>query len=67
MTYTDLAYRLTDLQSRGKPLDWHHTYLSEVLELTPDDLREAAAEYLISGEWFMSISGTIREEDILSE
>ncbi|MCK5064021.1 MAG: insulinase family protein, partial [Candidatus Fermentibacteraceae bacterium] len=67
MTYFDLAYRLTDLQSRGKPLDWHLTYLNEVLELTPDDLREAAAEYLISGEWFVSIAGTIQEEDILSE
>lgn len=67
MTYFDLAYRLTDLQSRGKPLDWHQTYLNEVLELTPDDLREAAAEYLISGEWFISISGTIQEEDIFSE
>ena len=67
MTYNDLAYRLTDLQSRGKPLDWHHIYLNEVLELTPDDLREAAAEYLISGEWFISIAGTIQEEDILLE
>ncbi len=67
MTYNDLAYRLTDLQSRGKPLDWYRTYLNEVLELTPDDLREAAAEYLISGEWFVSISGTIQEGDILSD
>ena len=67
MTYNGLAYRLTDLQSRGKPLDWHKTYLNEVLELTPDDLREAAAEYLISGEWFVSVAGTIQEEDILSE
>lgn len=55
------------MQLSDKPLDWHRTYLSDVLELTPDDLREAAAEYLISGEWFMSISGTIQKEDIFSE
>ena len=40
------ANRLTDLQIHGKPLDWHQTYLSRVLELTPDDLRSVAAEYL---------------------
>ena len=67
MTYYDLAYRLTDLQVREKPLNWHQTYLSRVLELTPDDLRSAAAEYFVSDEWFVSISGSIHEEDILAE
>ena len=67
MSYADQASRFTELHVKGKPLDWDLTYLGEVLELTPDDLREAASTYFISGEWFVSIAGGLHEEDILSE
>ncbi|MEA3266825.1 MAG: insulinase family protein, partial [Candidatus Fermentibacteria bacterium] len=67
MTYGDLAYRLTDLQVSGRPLSWHQTYLNRVLELTTDDIRSAASEYLVSNEWFVSISGPFQEENIFSE
>lgn len=67
MTYFDLAYRLTDLQTSGKPLDWHQTYLNRVLELTPDDIRSAAAKYFVPNEWFVSIAGSLTEEDMFAE
>ncbi len=67
MTYSDLAYTLTALQARGKPLDWHQTYLKSVLELTPCDIRSAAEEHLVSNEWFISIAGTLTEEDMFAE
>ncbi|MCK5785691.1 MAG: insulinase family protein [Candidatus Sabulitectum sp.] len=67
MTYRDLAGRLTSLQADGKPLDYHLTYLSRVLELTPDELREAAATYFIPDEWFISIAGSLTEEDAFAE
>ncbi len=64
MSYADQASRFTGLHVKGKPLDWDLTYLGEVLELTPDDLREAASKYFISGEWFVSIAGGLQEEDL---
>ena len=67
MTYADLAYRITDLQVSGRPLNWHQTYLNRVLELTTDNIRFAAAEYLVSNEWFVSISGPFQEEDIFPD
>ncbi len=67
MSYSDQASRFTGLQADGRPLNWDLTYLAKVLELTPDDLRETALEYFISGEWFVSIAGGFQEEDILSE
>jgi len=67
MSYAGQAARFTGLHVKGKPLDWDLTYLGEVLELTPDDLREAASTYFISGEWFVSIAGGLQEEEALSE
>jgi len=67
MTYADLAYRLTELQVSGRPLNWHQSYLNRVLELTTDNIRSAADEYLVSDEWFVSISGPFQEKDIFSE
>ncbi len=67
MTYGSLAGRLTSLYADEKPLDYHLTYLSRVLELTPDELREAAAEYFIADEWFISIAGSLTEEDAFAE
>jgi len=67
MSYAGQASRFTGLHVKGKPLDWDLTYLGEVLELTPDDLREAASTYFISGEWFVSIAGGLQEEEALSE
>ncbi|MCD4775702.1 MAG: insulinase family protein [Candidatus Aegiribacteria sp.] len=67
MSYSGQASRFTALYADGRPLDWNLLYLEQVLELTPDDLREAASKYLIAGEWFVSIAGGIQEEDILSE
>ncbi|MCD4702053.1 MAG: insulinase family protein [Candidatus Aegiribacteria sp.] len=67
MSYADQASRFTGLHVKGKPLDWDLTYLAEVLELTPDDLREAASTYFITREWFVSIAGGLQEEAVLSE
>lgn len=67
MSYAGQASRFTGLHVKGKPLDWYLTYLGEVLELTPDDLREAASTYFVSGEWFVSIAGGVQEEEALSE
>ncbi len=67
MSYADQASRFTGLRANGRPLDWDLTYLGQVLELTPDELREAASRYFISGEWFVSIAGGIQEEEFLSE
>ncbi|MCK4807473.1 MAG: insulinase family protein, partial [Candidatus Aegiribacteria sp.] len=67
MSYADQASRFTGLYANGRPLDWDLTYLGKVLELTPDDLREAASRYFISGEWFVSIAGGMQEEEFLSE
>lgn len=67
MSYSGLASGLTTLDSAGRPLDWNNTYLSSVLELTPDELREAAATYFIPNEWFVSIAGNVTEEDLVNE
>ncbi len=67
MNYSSLASQLTALQAEGKPLDFHLTYLSQVLELTPDELREVAAKYFIKDEWFIAIAGSITEEDLFTE
>ena len=67
MSYSGLAAGLTTLESTGRPLDWNNAYLSRVLELTPDELREAAATYFIPGEWFVSIAGNVTEEDLVEE
>ena len=67
MSYAGQASRFTGLHVKGKPLDWDLTYLEEVLELTPDDLREAASTYFVSGEWFVSIAGGLQEEEVQSE
>jgi len=67
MSYSGQASRFTNLYLENRPLNWHLLYLEKVLELTPDDLREAASKYFISGEWFISIAGGIQEEDIQSE
>ena len=67
MTYSGLASRLRSLQADGKPLDFNNIYLAEVLELTPDELREAAAKYFADGEWFISIAGSITAEEAFQE
>ena len=67
MSYGSLAGKLTSLQAEGKPLDYNLLFLGKVLELTPDDLREAAADYFIPGGWFVSIAGSITEEDAFPE
>ncbi len=67
MSYSGLAGGLTTLESTGRPLDWNNEYLSRVLELTPDELREAAATYFIPNEWFVSIAGNVTEEDLVNE
>ncbi len=67
MTYSGLASRLRSLQADGKPLDFNNIYLAEVLELTPDELREAAAKYFADGEWFISIAGSITAEEAFPE
>jgi zinc protease len=67
MSYGSIAGRLTSLQSQGKPLDYNLTFLGMVLELTPDELRETAAEYFIPNELFISIAGSLHEEDVFSE
>ena len=59
--YSDQASTLARLQAEGRPLDWHDSYLVDVLELTADDIREAAALYLVPGEWFVSIAGGVEE------
>lgn len=48
-------------------MDWHQTYLNRVLELTSDDIRSAAAKYLVSNELFVSIAGSLTEEDMFTE
>jgi len=55
--YGEQAYRMAVLESDGRPLDWDRAWLVEALALTADDLREAAARYLVPGEWFVSIAG----------
>ncbi len=64
MSYSQQASRLALLTADGRPLNWDLIYLEEVLELTPDDLREAAARYLVPGEWFVSIAGGIQDNNI---
>jgi hypothetical protein len=39
----------------------------EVLELEPEDIRTAARDYLVSGQWFVSIAGGMGMEDLISE
>lgn len=63
MTYSEQASRLALLTADGRPLNWDLIYLEDVLVLTPDDLREAAARYLVPGEWFVSIAGGVHEEN----
>jgi zinc protease len=55
--YSEQASRLAMLESDGRPLDWDTSWLRSVLSLSADDLREAAARYLVPGEWFLSIAG----------
>ncbi len=57
MRYDRLASHLTDLAVEGRPADWDLIYLDRALELTPADLREAAAGYIVPGEWFVSAAG----------
>jgi predicted Zn-dependent peptidase len=62
-SYSEQASRLALLTADGRPLNWYLIYLEDVLELTPDDLREAAIRYLVPGEWFISIAGGIQDID----
>jgi predicted Zn-dependent peptidase len=67
MTYSSLSGRLTSLQAEGKPLDYNLLFLGNVLELTPDNLRKTAADYFIQDGWFVSIVGSLTEEEAFSE
>ncbi len=67
MSYGNLASRLNSLQASNKPLDYHLTFLSEVLKLTPENLREVAAKYFIPNEWFISVAGSITAEQAFAE
>jgi zinc protease len=67
MSYSQQASRLAMLTADGRPLNWDLIYLEDVLELTPDDLREAAARYLIPDEWFVSIAGGIQDNNDTEE
>ncbi len=62
MSYSGQASRLALLTADGRPLNWDLIYLEDVLDLSPDDLREAAARYLIPDEWFVSIAGGIQDD-----
>ncbi len=67
MSYGGQSGRLVSLHLNDRPLDWDLQHLERVLALRPDDIRNAAAEYLIPGKWFVSIAGGITMEDLLSE
>jgi len=60
-SYREQARLLLSLAAHDRPLDWRTEQLELVLNLTADDLREAAEKYFSPGQWFVSIAGGIEE------
>ncbi|OPX32319.1 MAG: hypothetical protein B1H09_00590 [Gemmatimonadaceae bacterium 4484_173] len=67
MTYRDLSYGLAYLAATGRPLNWNNSYLNSVLELTPDQIRDTVARYMTPEQWFVSIAGSVPEDEILPD
>ncbi len=58
--YSGLAWGLTALVLDEKSFDYDIIHLSEVLELSPEDLRHAAEMYF-GDDWFIAVAGGVNE------
>ncbi|MBN2586646.1 MAG: insulinase family protein [Candidatus Fermentibacteraceae bacterium] len=67
MSYSGQAGGLVNLYMNERPLDYDIRYLERVLDLQPDDIRQAASDYLLSDQWFVSIAGGIDRDRLTSE
>jgi zinc protease len=61
-SYGSLARYIASTATRGLPLDHDIRRLRQVVELTPEDVLDVAAEYLDRPGWFVSIAGGITED-----
>jgi zinc protease len=61
MSYGGQAGYLVGTFMTGRPLDYDLMTLREQLELSPGDVREAAADWF-TGEWFTSVAGGVDGE-----